>query len=286
MHRQTPLHSPVESGNTDLICFSHLRWGFVYQRPQHLMSRFAKHRRVFFVEEAVFDAKAPEIRIHVCPRTGVNVVVPAMPPGSDSGQLNDLLRQLLRSFMREQSIRSYVAWFYTPMALAFTSDLSPAVTVYDCMDELSLFRGAPPALIEYENELFKRADLVFTGGISLFEAKCERHRHVYPFPSSVDVPHFAKARLITHDPNDQKSIPHPRIGYAGVIDERMDTQLISEIARKRPDWQIVMVGPVVKVSSETLPKAANVHYLGMKQYSELPAYFSGWDAADVTFRPQ
>jgi UDP-galactopyranose mutase len=247
------------------------------------MSRFAKHRRVFFVEEPVFDAEGPEIRLHVCPQTGVNIVVPALRAGLEAKQVNDALRKLLRSFMREQGIKTHIAWFYTPMALAFASDLSPAVTVYDCMDELSLFRGAPPALVEYEKCLFERADLVFTGGVSLFEAKCERHRHVYPFPSSVDVPHFAKARLITHDPLDQIDIPHPRIGYAGVIDERLDTTLIAEIAALQRDWQIVMVGPVVKISLDSLPKAANIHYLGMKQYTDLPAYFSGWDAAMLPF---
>jgi UDP-galactopyranose mutase len=271
------------SNNLDLICFSHLRWGFVYQRPQHLMSRFAKHRRVFFFEEPVFDSPKAELRHHVCPQTGVHIVVPALPEGSSASNTNKVLRKLLVSLLRDQAIRDYVAWFYTPMALSYTAELRPAVIIYDCMDELSLFHGAPPELLQNEKNLFERADLVFTGGLSLFEAKCERHKEVYAFPSSVDVPHFAQARIRQNEPADQANIPHPRIGYAGVIDERMDTALLQEVARLRPEWQIVLLGPVVKISETLLPKAPNIHYLGMRPYAALPAYFSGWDAAMLPF---
>jgi UDP-galactopyranose mutase len=271
------------SNEIDLICFSHLRWGFVYQRPQHLMSRFAKHRRVFFFEEPVFDAVTPELRHHICPQTGVHLVVPALPEGSSASNANKALRKLLASLLREQTIREYVAWFYTPMALGYAADLRPTVTLYDCMDELALFHGAPPELLHLERNLFERADLVFTGGLSLFEAKCERHKEVYAFPSSVDVPHFAQARIRQTEPVDQARIPRPRIGYAGVIDERIDTALLAELARLKPDWQIVMLGPVVKISEKLLPKAPNIHYLGMKPYAALPAYFSSWDAAMLPF---
>ncbi|MGC2661344.1 MAG: glycosyltransferase family 1 protein [Bryobacteraceae bacterium] len=283
MNRQrTPLR-PSDFGEVDLICFSHLRWGFVYQRPQHLMSRFAKHRRVFFVEEPVFDTERPELRLNVCPKTGVHVVVPAVPKNIREDKLDDCLRGLISSLFKNQSIRKYAAWFYTPMALKFADDLRPAVSIYDCMDELSLFRGAPPELIQNEQKLFARTDLVFTGGLSLFEAKCEQHPRVYTFPSSVDVPHFARARCIRDEPADQRNIPRPRIGYAGVIDERVNTALLADIAKEQPDWQIVMIGPVVKIPVESLPIQPNIHYLGMKQYSELPAYFASWDAAMLPF---
>jgi UDP-galactopyranose mutase len=283
MHRQTKLNSLANSGNVDLICFSHLRWNFVYQRPQHLMSRFAKHRRVFFVEEPVFSLGAPEWRLSICPKTHVCIATPAIPESLNSTEADDCLRILVGSLVQSQNIQEYVAWFYTPMALKFAGDMQPLVTVYDCMDELSLFQGASPALMEFETKLFERADLVFTGGLSLYEAKCERHRHVYPFPSSVDVAHFAQARLIANEPADQSHIPHPRIGYAGVIDERIDVALIAEIALSRPDWQIVMIGPIIKISIEGLPHAANIHYLGMKSYSDLPAYFAFWSVAMLPF---
>ena len=169
------------------------------------------------------------------------------------------------------------------MSLAFSDHLAPGLIVYDCMDELSAFRGAPPELVEREVELMCRANLVFTGGYSLYEAKRQRHDNAHPFPSSVDVEHFAAARRPQHDPDDQAEIPHPRLGFYGVIDERLDIALIEQVARMRPDWQIVLVGPVVKIDPAELPQRDNIHYLGGKTYDELPQYLSGWDVAIMPF---
>jgi UDP-galactopyranose mutase len=169
------------------------------------------------------------------------------------------------------------------MAGEFASDLKPQITIYDCMDELSSFAGAPPAMRMNEEALFRAADLVFTGGASLFESKRKQHPSVHLFPSSVEVAHFARARSIKCDPEDESQLPHPRLGYAGVIDERMDLELLRLMAAERPDWQIILLGPVVKIDEACLPRAANIHYLGMKQYSELPAYLSGWDIAMLPF---
>jgi UDP-galactopyranose mutase len=183
----------------------------------------------------------------------------------------------------EQHIGSHVLWYYTPMALPFTRHLRPVAVVYDCMDELSAFAGAPPELRQREVELMKRADLVLTGGQSLYEAKRHLHRQVYPFPSSVDAPHFARARQPQPDPADQARIPHPRIGFFGVIDERFDVDLVRGVAALRPDWHFVLLGPVVKIDPRTLPQAPNLHYLGSKPYTELPSYLSGWDVAMLPF---
>jgi UDP-galactopyranose mutase len=174
-------------------------------------------------------------------------------------------------------------WYYTPMALDFARDIVSSAIVFDCMDELSAFRGAPPELIKHEAELLKRADLVFTGGQSLYEAKRERHRRVYAFPSSVDVPHFLSARQGKTDPDDQAGIPHPRLGFFGVVDERMDLQLLDAIAAARPGWHVVILGPCVKIDPATLPRHPNIHYLGMKKYEELPRYLSGWEVALLPF---
>jgi UDP-galactopyranose mutase len=267
--------------NTDLLCFSHLRWNFVFQRPQHLMSRFAKTRRLFFIEEPVAGDK-PAMNVRVCDQTGVHIAVPALPSNLGS-QSHQVLERLIRDMMSQHSVTDFVAWYYTPMALSFTSTLRPVATVYDCMDELSLFRGAPPELIQNEKALMARSDLVFTGGYSLFEAKCERHHRVYAFPSSVDVSHFAQARRMGDDVPDQVHIGHPRIGYAGVIDERMDFNLLQQLADMHPDWHFVMLGPVVKIELKSLPERPNIHYLGMKQYDDLPKYFAGWDVAMIPF---
>jgi UDP-galactopyranose mutase len=273
-----------ETNPVDLICLSHLRWGFVFQRPQHLMSRFAKTQRVYFVEEPVFEDREESLmRAVACPKTGVVVVTPALPDGHRGQDFQPVLKRLLNRFMSREKIERYIAWFYTPMALDFTSDLTPEAIIYDCMDELSLFRGAPARLCENETKLLKKADLVFAGGVSLFEAKRKRHARVYPFPSGVDVAHFAQARGIRKTAQDQENIPCPRIGYAGVIDERIDLELLDRVAAKRPDWSIVMLGPVVKIDPATLPQRPNLHWLGMKDYQELPRYFAGWDAAILPF---
>jgi UDP-galactopyranose mutase len=264
-----------------LLCLSHLRWNFVFQRPQHLMVRFARSRRVFFVEEPVFDAALP--RIELTFSHGVHIAVPHLPPSTDAGASERALRALVDDLVTSRGIRSPLLWFYTPRALPVVSGLRAEGIVYDCMDELSAFAGAPADLPVREQELLDRADLVFTGGQSLYEAKCDRHPRVHAFPSSVDVDHFARARRRQEQPADQRPIPAPRLGYCGVIDERMDLDLLREAAARRPDWQFVLIGPVVKIDPHSLPRAANIHYLGMKRYEQLPAYMAGWDVALLPF---
>jgi UDP-galactopyranose mutase len=201
----------------------------------------------------------------------------------DGEALKAAQRTLVDLLLRQHGVSKYTLWYYTPMALPFTRHLSPLSVVYDCMDELSAFAGAPPELTALEAELLTRCDLVLTGGHSLYEAKRERHHNVHAYPSAVDVGHFAAARTWTRTPDDQRRIPAPRIGYYGVIDERLDLPLISGLARNRPDWQIVLIGPVIKVDPANLPQAPNIHYLGPKRYEELPAYVAGWDVAVMPF---
>jgi UDP-galactopyranose mutase len=278
----------MHSLTKNLICFSHLRWGFVYQRPQHLISRFARTLakdggRVFFWEEPSFVEGQPQLRIDTCSNSGVRVATPHLPHGMGEDDSNRTLRDMLHRFIDEQRLTDFTAWYYTPMMLAFTHELKPALTVYDCMDELSLFKGAPPALRERENHLFHKADLVFTGGQSLYESKKQQHSSVHAFPSSVDMKHFEQGRNEPAEPADQAGIPHPRIGWCGVIDERMNIELLEGIADARPDYHFVMIGPVVKIDPASLPQRANIHYLGGKQYVELPAYIGNWDAAMMPF---
>jgi UDP-galactopyranose mutase len=269
-------------GAPDLVCLSHLRWDFVYQRPQHLFSRCAKERRVFFIEEPVFD-DGP-IRMDVSQREdGLHVVVPHLTHETGDEARDAVLQELLDGLFKDYRVREHILWYYTPMAMSFTRHLEPVAVVYDCMDELSAFKGAPPALRFHEAELFNRADLVFTGGQSLYEFKRKQHRSVHAFPSSIDVKHFAQARKITEDPADQKDIPHPRLGFFGVIDERLDIELIKDLAEARPDWHLVIIGPVVKINEADLPRRENIHYLGGKSYKELPTYLAGWDVALLTF---
>jgi UDP-galactopyranose mutase len=273
-------HPPEQLCTADVICFSHLRWNFVFQRPQHLMTRCARDRRVFFFEEPIVEPDT-EPRLQIDRTAAVTVVVPHLPErvrDRDAAQ-----RRLLNAFIASERIADYVLWYYTPMALTFSDHLTPAAVVYDCMDELSAFKGAPTTLTAREASLMRRADLVLTGGQSLYEAKRHQHPNIHPFPSSVDAAHFARARQIVNDPADQASIAHPRLGFFGVIDERMDLALLEGVADARPDWHLMLLGPVVKIDSASLPQRPNIHYLGSKAYNDLPHYLAGWDVALLPF---
>jgi UDP-galactopyranose mutase len=265
----------------DLLCLSHLRWNFVFQRPQQLLTRCAAERRCFYFEEPLYDSPTPRLEME---KSGnVSVLIPHVPAGLAPHELATALRGLVDQLIRRERIRQFVLWYYTPMALSFTDHLRPAAVVYDCMDELSAFAHAPAELKRREAQLLQRADVVFTGGQSLYEAKRGAHPNVHAFPSSVDVKHFAQARGRIADPADQAPIPRPRLGFFGVIDERFDIDLIRGAAAARPDWQFVVLGPVVKIDPAMLPRAANIHYLGSKSYEALPSYIASWDVALLPF---
>jgi UDP-galactopyranose mutase len=268
-----------------LLCFSHLRWSFVFQRPQHLMSRFAQEMNVVFWEEpvdiAAYETAYLQVR-EAADAPNVRVAVPHLPQGMPEDAREAALKRLLDAHVA--SIRGpLIAWYYTPMMLPFSRHLDTDVVVFDAMDELSRFKFAPAKLLELEQEVIDRADVVFTGGSSLFEAKKDRHDNIHCFPSSVDRVHFLKARARQFDPADQEDLPLPRLGFYGVIDERFDIELLDKVAEMRPGWSFVMVGPVVKISEDDLPKRPNIHYLGPKTYAELPAYLSGWNVALMPF---
>lgn len=268
---------------TDLVCFSHLRWNFVYQRPQHLMSRFSKKHRVFFVEEALFHDAADTFEIKRVDKNILVVTLFLQENSKDESSIIQRQKSLITTLFLEKEIQRYIAWYYTPMALKFTSHLNPAAIVYDCMDELSAFKFAPVELKLLELELFSKAHLVFTGGVSLFESKKNSHQNIFAMPSSIDKAHFRQAREKLSGAAEQQHIPRPRFGFYGVIDERFNINLIRKVARKRPDWQFIFVGPVVKIDPALLPQESNIHYLGSKSYQELPLYLSGWDFALLPF---
>jgi UDP-galactopyranose mutase len=269
----------------DIVVFSHLRWDFVYQRPQHLLSRLALRSQVIFIEEPIYD---PEVEPFLeCIPAAVNVLVfrlhtPIPTPGFHDCHL-PLLIPLVQKMLDEEGIKEYVAWLYTPMAVPLAQAFSPLAVVYDSMDELSTFLGAPPELLAHEQTLFGWADLVFTGGPSIYKFKRDRHPNVYCFPSSVDAAHFRQALTGIAEAPDQVALPHPRLGFFGVIDERLDLPLIDALAEAHPEWQIVLVGPVVKIDPASLPQRANILYTGQRNYAQLPAYLAGWDVCLLPF---
>lgn len=268
---------------SNIFCFSHLRWDFVFQRPQHLLTRFAKIFNVYFLEEPVFENTATAYLTKSLKEENLWVLIPHLPEGLSHSEIIESQKRLLLGFYNTKNLNDFAFWYYTPMALEYSKDFKPAIVIYDCMDELSAFKFAPPAIKQFEKELFSKADIVFTGGHSLYEAKKHQHSNIFPFPSSIDKQHFEKARTYKKAPKDHDVISRPRIGFFGVIDERFDIELIAKLAKMRPNWQFVLIGPVVKIDPEILPQAENIHYLGSKTYLELPEYLSGWDVALIPF---
>ncbi len=266
----------AEQHRAPIICLSHLRWNSVFQRPQQLMSRFAADRAVYFFEEPV-ENQTPQLRLEICPRTGVVVVTPMLPLPHDAAAIRGMLDRLVTR------TGPGVGWYYTPMALDFSEHVPWVATVFDVMDELSAFRFAPAALCTNERRLMHRADVVFTGGASLFAAKAGQHSNIHCMPSGVDLGHFMTARRPLFEPDDQMSLRRPLLGYFGVIDERMDMALLAGMAALRPHWDFVMLGPIAKLTPEDLPNASNIHWLGSKDYNDLPNYLSHWDVALMPF---
>ena len=275
----TDLRSTMASDSPDLFCFSHLRWHFVFQRPQHLLTRCARERRVFFWEEPIWDATGDAHLEVIREADHLFVLRPHLPAGGDSDALQ---QDLLTHFAAEQQVHAVIRWFYTPMALGFTGNLPTVATIYDCMDELSNFHGAPSELRDREQQLFAEADAVFTGGMSLFEAKRKQHPNVHAFPSSIDAAHF-RSGASSGDPEDQANIPHPRAGFFGVLDERFDHALLKDVSALRPEVHFILLGPVVKIDPAILPQAGNIHYLQGKSYQDLPSYLAHWDVALLPF---
>ena len=270
------------SDSTVILCLSHLRWNFVFQRPQHLLTRAARTSTVLYFEEPLYENVTRPV-LRATDTDGLRVLTPVLPQGTTPSQATAMLRALLNNALASVSYDRLVLWYYTPMALPFSDHVDYDVCVYDCMDELSAFKNAPRELVQMERLLMQRADIVFTGGQSIYEAKRRLHKSIHAFPSSIDVAHFHKARRPTSDPADQASIPHPRVGFAGVIDERLDVKMVAEAAAKMPDVHFVMIGPVVKIDPADLPRLPNIHWLGGKSYAELPTYMANWDMGWMPF---
>ena len=273
------------------MVFSHLRWGFVFQRPQHLLTRLAEDFRIFFIEEPVFDAGGKAWMGSALQDSGVEVLTPHTPIAHGGFHDDQLaaMQPLVSEFIAAHGIEDPYVWLYTPMALPLVAALQPRAVIYDCMDDLASFKFAPPELVKREAALMKSADLVLTGGPSLYERRKDMHTNIHCLPSAVDEQHFAPHRLASYSKEAEsaaelhRALPRPRLGFFGVIDERLNLDLLADIADARPEWQVVMVGPVVKIDPATLPSRANIHWLGMQSYDALPYLQAQWDVCILPF---
>ena len=277
-----PQGQTKERAMQTIIVFCHLRWDFVYQRPQQLLTRLAQHYKILFVEEPIHQ-EGPATLSSSSPAPNLTVYQPRTPvqaPGFHDDQI-PVLQGLLNKLVPDGE--DPIVWFYTPMALPLLSQLHPSLVVYDCMDELSAFKNPPKQLLQRETALLNIADLVFTGGPSLYEAKRSRHANAHCFPSSVDAIHFEQALDRSNGHPLHQDIARPRLGFYGVIDERFDAGLIADLADAHSDWQIVLVGPIVKIDPGSLPQRQNIHYLGQQSYQALPQFLAGWDVCLLPF---
>ncbi len=268
----------------DVICFSHLRWNFVFQRPQHLLTRWASETRVFYIEEPIkgnIDSNFLKT-VYSASDENLMVITPHVKDNLNESEIIEFLEVSINNIIRWYNVKDYLLWYLTPMAVEFSSGLKPLMVVYDSMDELSCFKGAHPNMLKNENVLLKKADVVFTGGYNLYEYKKNKHQNIHPFPSSIDQKHFESGRG-SNDPADQVNIPFPRVGFFGVLDERLDIDLLDTLAVLMPRINFVMIGPVVKIDPAVLPVHSNIHYLGQKSYKELPSYLAHWDIAILPF---
>jgi len=249
---------------------------------------------VLFVETIGPDPNlvAPHVRLMEknaeCPNvTRIRLQFPCWRWG-DGKYVDRMRRELVQEALRGPlagQFENAVQWFYDPMAFsAFAGKMGEIATVYDCMDEHSKFNEAHPELSRRETELLRKADVVFTGGRKLWEAKRQHNPNCHFYGCGVDVEHFGRALdAETAIPQDIKALGRPVLGYFGVVDERMDYELIAKLADANPKWSLAIIGPVLKVPQHQLPRRPNIHWLGPRDYSQLPAYCKGFDLCLMPF---
>jgi glycosyltransferase involved in cell wall biosynthesis len=291
--RQTIQPQNSNAKEFPIIVHCHLCWDWVWQRPQQFISRLAKRHNILFIETLPPDSSlaAPLARFkkldHLPNLTILSIQFPLW-RWNDGAYVDSERRRLVLDFINGPAAGQFenpVQWFYDPMAItAFSEQLGEIATVYDCMDELSKFRGAPPQILEREAELLKKADVVFTGGRTLWDSKSKSNQNCHFYGCGVDSAHFGRAREVaTEIPTELIGLKRPILGFFGVVDERMDYELLSKLADANPAWSVAVVGPVLKVDPNSLPKRSNLYWLGQRAYSELPAFCKGFDLCLMPF---
>ena len=259
---------------SDLLVFSHLRWDYIFQRQLQVLSRYAKHRRVYFIEEAILGVtNEPRLYIKTADAK-LNIIVPYLPNGLSDSEVNTSMRLMLDELLLDEDIENFTTFYYSPKPLIYSSHLKPSLIFFDCMDDERLLSN---------NELINKSNYIFTSSQSLHEDNSSHQYNLHLLPDSFEFAHFEKSRVLLNEPHDQINIPHPRIGYYGVVDEKFNLKLLDKMSDLRPEFQFIIMGPVVGIDSSTLPKKPNIHYLGKKDFQSLPFYLSSWDCAFMPY---
>ena len=274
-----------------IIVHCHLCWDWVWQRPQQFLSRLSARHKILFVETMAPDPQlsSPMARFWTAPNFPNVTILRLQFPAwrwNDGAFVDRERRRLVKEFISGPGAGQFedpVQWFYDPMAVpAFLGQMSEIGVVYDCMDELSKFHCAPPQIKMREQKLLAAADVVFAGGRKLWQTKKLQNENCHFYGCGVDVAHFGNARRDdTKIPDDIAALKKPVLGYFGVVDERMDYELLVKLADANPDWSIAMVGPQLKV--DAVPQRPNLHWLGQKNYIQLPAYCKAFDVCLMPF---
>lgn len=276
-----------------IIVHSHLGWDWVWQRPQQFLSRFSKRHQILFVEGPVPSEEVAEPTSELREVTefpNITIMRSKMPASRwfDGAWVDKERRRLVQELLAGPlglRFRDPVQWFYDPMAVtAFAGHMGERAIVFDCMDQLSQFKGAPKELIRRERELLTIADVVFAGGPKIGRDKIKYNANTHSYGCGVDVKHFGTARSKnTEIPADVANLPGPIFGFFGVVDERMDYDLVARLADAHPHGSVVIIGPMTKVDPATIPQRPNLHWLGGRDYSLLPAYVKAFDVCLMPF---
>ena len=196
-----------------------------------------------------------------------------------------VLNRTITNFCKKENFhnKDTVIWTYHPYVLDYVDCSQYGSLAYHCVDDLSAIPGIDgDSFIAKEKDLLREANVVFTTSQKLFEKCSVINQNTFDFPNVVDWEHFSKAFIPGPDPEDLKNIPHPRLGYVGVLsDLKVDFELLLMIAKEKTDWHIVLIGEEREGQNnlivQQLKKIQNVHFLGYKKYLELPHYMRGLD---------
>ena len=286
----------TEDKGFEIICGASLHWDtFLFQRPHQIMSRLAQRHSVLYVRpvDLLTFCKSPAIRPKKrrfsSPLENLQLYSPLIFPYSSvfswiRGLNNSLMTRRIKKECLKNNFKKKILWLYSPFSFYLIGKAGESLVVYDCMDEHVTFKNADPKLVEAEDRILEKADIVFAGGRSLYESKKTKNSNCYLFPSCADNKHFSKA--LNPDikiPDDLKDIPKPIIGYIGAVDERLDYKLIESLAEKNKNISFVFIGPIIKVQKKELPTQKNIFYLGSREYKTMPAYLKGIDIGFMPF---